>query len=110
MKTSTTIHVVTRFEGFHRWADAPLDVVFLRAFHRHVFNVRVYIPVTHDNRQVEFFQFKRKLDDYIKATLEGRQFELSCEQIAKLILETFPEATAVEVREDEENGAIVERV
>ena len=110
MKTSTTIHVVTRFEGFHRWKDAPEDVAFLRAFHRHVFNVRVYIAVTHDNRQVEFFQFRRKLDDYIKATLAGREFELSCEQIAKMILEAFPQATAVEVKEDDENGAIVERV
>lgn len=110
MKTSTTLHVVTKFEAFHRWVDAPADVAFLRSYHRHVFNVRVYIPVTHDNRQVEFFQFRRKVDVYITTTLAGREFELSCEQIAKMILETFPEAVAVEVKEDDENGALVERV
>ena len=103
----TVVWVSTLFEGFHRWKDAPNDVAFLRSFHRHVFDVKLGIEVGDDNREVEFFQLKKKVDEYINKTFEGQQFEFSCEQIAKLLLTRFS-ASFVEVSEDGENGATVE--
>lgn len=103
---STRIYVRTEFEAFHRWKDAPDDVAFLRDYHRHVFKVRVDMDVSHGNRDIEFFQFKRKLDSFINKRFTGAHFEFSCEQIASYILKEF-NAFSVEVSEDGENGAVV---
>jgi hypothetical protein len=104
--TRTIVYVKTQFIGYHRWANAPDDVAFLRAYHRHVFHVKVGVEVTHGDREVEFFQFQRKVQDYISAEYEGRYFEKSCEMIAIDLLYRF-QAAMVEVSEDGENGAVV---
>ncbi len=103
----TIVWVGTMFEGFHRWVDAPDDVAFLRDYHRHIFEVRLGIAVTDTNREVEFFQLKRKVDGFILDNYEGRYFEFSCEQIAEVLLNEF-KADFVEVSEDGENGAIIQ--
>jgi len=108
---STQIYIQTRFEAQHRWVDAPEDVVFLRNWHRHVFHVKLGMPVKHDNRDIEFFQLKRLLDDYLESghpVLATKQFELSCEHIASLVLCRF-RGIYCEVSEDGENGAVVVR-
>jgi len=102
----TIVWVTTLFEGYHRWKDAPDDVEFLRSFHRHVFDVRLGVEVGDDNREVEFFQLKREIGEFINKTFEGNHFEFSCEQIAKQLLTKF-NASYVEVSEDGENGATV---
>ncbi len=102
----TIVWVSTIFEGFHRWLDAPEDVKFLRDYHRHIFEVRLGAEVIDANREVEFFQLKRKVDKFILDNYEGNRFEFSCEQIAEALLKEF-EADFVEVSEDGENGAIV---
>lgn len=107
MKSS--IFVTTTFVGFHRWLNAPDQVSFLRNFHRHIFHVRVEFPVTHDDRDLEFFIVKTKLDQYI-ATVIRRDDAGSCETIAQTIFDGFwmgaIRPTLVEVSEDSENGAI----
>lgn len=108
MRVKTTyIWVTTSFVGFHRWKDAPSEVEFLRHFHRHVFHVKLFVPVSHDNRDVEFLQLKDRLDAYLVLTFGGEGFEHSCEQIASMILDVYPHATRCEVSEDGENGATV---
>lgn len=108
--------VRTKFEALHRWKDAPLHVQFLRSYHRHIFHVTVYIDVDHNERQVEFFTFKTKLDEWIRNVFgpsygaEGlylHRLEFSCETMAEMILTQFEDATSVEVSEDGENGAHV---
>ena len=103
----TIVWVSTIFEGFHRWVNAPDDVSFLRDYHRHVFEVKLGIEVSNTDREIEFFQLKRKVDGFILDNYEGHQFEFSCEQIAEVLLKEF-KANFVEVSEDGENGAIVQ--
>ena len=104
--TRTMVWVTTSFIGYHRWRDAPEPVAFLRDFHRHVFHVKVMVEVTHDDRQIEFIMLKRELDNYLEENLAERQFDLSCEQIALILLREY-KANMVEVSEDGENGARV---
>lgn len=111
---STNIVVKTQFESLHQWPKAPNEVEFLRHPHRHIFHVKVTLPVNHDDRELEFFMVKKKVDEYIVGEINQRGFlgTMSCEQIALQILKyltviyTIPYAT-VEVFEDDENGAIV---
>jgi len=106
MKTKTIVWVSTLFEGCHRWLSAPNDVSFLRNYHRHIFDVKLGVEVTGDDREIEFFQLKRKVDKYINKQYEGKSFDFSCEMIAKQLLIIF-NACFVEVSEDGENGATV---
>lgn len=98
-------------EGFHQYPNAPEDVAFLRSLHRHVFHITVKIEQFHDNRDIEFFQFKRWLDDHID--LKAVDHSCSCEAIARIILEEigilYPKRfISVKVMEDNENGGMVE--
>jgi hypothetical protein len=104
----TTIWVTSRFAAFHRWVDAPKSTLFLRDFHRHVFHVKLSVRVSHQNRQVEFFDLKSRLEKYLDEMYVGKRFELSCEQIAADLLRRFS-ACWCEVSEDGENGAVVEQ-
>lgn len=103
------VWITTRFEAFHRWANAPDDVAFLRQYHRHMFHVKVWVPVTHSDRDVEFFQFKRKVELVIDAEFRDRQFDMSCEMIGERLLYCLPEAVGAEISEDGENGALVRK-
>ena len=105
MKT-IIVFVTSIFEAFHRWKDAPDDVSFLRDYHRHLFHIKVGIEVAHLNRNIEFFQFKRKLDLFLSENYESQSMEKSCEMIADEILTHF-DTSFVEVSEDGENGAII---
>ncbi len=104
---STIVWITTNFAAFHRWENAPEDVSFLRDWHRHIFHVKVEMDVSHDDRCIEFFQLKRKVDAFLRSEYEEKKFSYSCEMIAKAILKQF-KANAVEVNEDGENGARVE--
>ena len=67
MKEDTNyIWITTSMEGFHAYPDAPDEVAFLRNRHRHLFHFRVYIEVFHDDREIEFFMFKRDVEKMIK--------------------------------------------
>lgn len=104
---AVVVWVTDQFEGFHRWVIAPNGAAFLRAWHRHLFHVKMGVRVTGLDREVEFFMLKKllaeKLDKY-----RSQQFEASCEMIATDLLEHF-DAEFVEVSEDGENGAVVTR-
>lgn len=104
---SARIYIQTQFEAQHRWKDAPKAQEFLRNWHRHIFHVKVAFAVTHNERQIEFFEAKHRVDDFIRDNFAKRQFELSCEAIAEHLLIYF-RAQSVEVSEDGENGAVVE--
>jgi hypothetical protein len=100
--------ILCRFqvEGFHRWPEAPGDVVFLSYEHRHVFHVQATKEVAGDDREIEFISFGRRMRE---RTIEvyGQDFGArSCEQIARWLLEEF-DLYSCEVTEDGENGAIV---
>jgi hypothetical protein len=115
------IWVTFRKEGIHKYPAAatdPLlatgdeyDVSFLGVPHRHIFHFRVWIDVFHNDRDVEFIQFKRWLENlYAGGTLE-LNFK-SCEMIADdlyiQIADRYPgRAVWIEVAEDGENGCLI---
>lgn len=102
-----TIIVTTRFEGFHCWPAAPDEVAFLRSVHRHTFTVKAELKVTHDDRDQEFFMFRRLLDDKIEELKsDGAIVSWSCERWALELTRHFKLASC-EVWEDDENGARV---
>ena len=116
------IWVTFRKEGIHKYPAAATDpalatgdeydVSFLGVPHRHIFHFRVWIDVFHNDRDIEFIQFKRWLEKlYSGGTLE-LNFK-SCEMIADdLYLQIsgkYPNrAIHIEVSEDGENGALIQ--
>jgi len=115
MSTKMYIVVRTQFEGTHFWKDAPLEVDFLRAPHRHIFHVKVKLPVSHADRELEFFLVRRFLDGtiaklYPSFELKGKSCEMICEEILKAIQDKFgfKKDVSVSVSEDNENGSVVE--
>ena len=64
----TTKHITVKndFVGYHRYANAPEDVAFLRAWHRHHFIVKTSIPVNHNEREFEFFELQNKIKGYVE--------------------------------------------
>jgi hypothetical protein len=98
--------------GFHRWPDAPAGRDYLAARHRHLFHFRVELVVMHDDREVEFHDLldlaKARAAEFAEA--DARSCEHMARVVAGWICTTFGErACAVEVWEDKENGARIER-
>lgn len=111
---STSIWVTTQFRGFHCWPTAPDEVGYLRSLHRHVFNVKVHVAVSHDDRDVEFHLFQKQLEKIIAEQLIGSEdHSLSCEGMARIIMHELQKqdvrVSQVEVDEDGECGAIITR-
>ena len=109
----TYIIVRFSFEGFHFWKEAPIEVDFLKKPHRHIFYCEVKLPVTHDDRQLEFIGVKWFLQNAIKDLYNFDLGSRSCEMICKdLILAVqnrygLNKDITVSVYEDNENGALV---
>lgn len=100
--------VCRRLPGFHAWPEAPTAVSFLRARHRHLFTIKVKWVVG-ESRGVEFFLAQAEIEQALTIYpqgLHGYEFgSQGCEDIAAKLLELLPGAVAVEVWEDDENGA-----
>ena len=108
-------------EGIHKYPaaleDAKLatgdeyDVSFLGYPHRHIFHFRVAIEVFHDDRDIEFIQFKRWLTKlYNEATLQldYKSCEMIAEDLYKVISDLYPDrAVEIEISEDGENGCCI---
>lgn len=106
----TLIVVKSRFEAIHCWPDCPYeDVAFLRNPHRHEFHVTLKCEVSHDDRELEFIQSKRILEQILKEFFHQRDLgSLSCEMVAHKIYRFIPfreYIREIHVYEDGENGA-----
>ena len=115
------IWVTFRKEGIHMYPAAATDpalktgdmydVSFLGTPHRHIFHFKVYIQVHHDDRDIEFIQFKRWLEKcYADGTLELNY--KSCEMISRDLHATisarYPGREIwIDVSEDGENGCFI---
>jgi hypothetical protein len=123
MKTEFShIWVTFQKEGIHAYPAASTDeklatgdeydVSFLANPHRHMFHFKVYIEVFHDDRDIEFIQFKRWLENlYKEGTLQLDH--KSCEMIARDLQATitarYPGREIwIEVSEDGENGCFIQ--
>tara|TARA_R110000822_G_scaffold265793_1_gene389714 strand:+ start:447 stop:899 length:453 start_codon:yes stop_codon:yes gene_type:complete len=115
------IWVTFRKEGIHRYPAAATDpalatgdeydVSFLGVPHRHIFHFRVWIDVLHNDRDIEFIQFKRWLENLYKdgiLALDFKSCEMMSDDLYMQIATRFPDrAVWIEVAEDGENGALV---
>jgi len=111
----TYVQIKFVVEGWHAWKDAPIEVDSLKPRHRHLFVIRAKIPVSHDDRQLEFFLVKNFLQEaLLKRFPKGEFRSFSCEFLAKFVLEDImvnygiKKDITVSVSEDDENSAIVE--
>lgn len=116
------IEVTFQKEGIHRFpaaeADPNLatgdwdDVSFLAYPHRHMFHFNVRISVNHNDRDIEFIQFKRWLErQYQSGTIQVdyKSCEMLAEDLIDVISSRYPDRDmVVKVFEDGENGAILE--
>lgn len=108
-------------EGIHKYPAAledpklktgdEYDVSFLGHPHRHIFQFQVWISVTHNDRDIEFIQFKRWLENLYNKDILDLDYK-SCEMIAEdlhaKISERYPNREVwIEVSEDGENGALL---
>lgn len=114
MITRRSIFVTFQREGIHKYPAAATepklaDVSFLGYPHRHIFHFRVTIDVVHNDRDIEFIQFKRELEAlYGHGTLQMdfKSCEMLAEDLIDYISKAYPNrAIEVEVSEDGENGA-----
>ena len=109
------IYVTFQREGIHRYPEAATDpnladVAFLANEHRHIFHFNVAIEVFHNNRDIEFIQFKRWLESLYQSKLELNH--KSCEMISDELFETIASrypgrGIKITVSEDNENGATI---
>ena len=104
------VWITSQFEGFHKYPAAPEGVEFLKDEHRHIFKLKVWIEVFHNDRDVEFILFKR----FVQSSIQENKFDFkSCEMISddlqKLIATKYPKRDIkIEVSEDGENGSYKE--
>ena len=116
------IKVSFQKEGIHKFPGADTnpkyatgnwdDVSFVGYPHRHIFHFYVTLSVTHNDRDVEFIQFKRELERLFTKNVLHLDYQ-SCEMIAENLInyieEHYPNrGVRVEVYEDNENGAILD--
>ena len=116
------IWVTFQKEGVHMYPGADTDpklatgdwddVSFLGVPHRHIFHFRVGIEVFHNDRDIEFIQFKRWLENLYKEDILKLDYK-SCEMIADdmytHIANKYPRrGVVIEVSEDGENGCCIQ--
>lgn len=121
------IWVTFRKEGIHRYPAAATDptlctageydVSFLANAHRHIFHFRVSIDVFHNDRDIEFIQFKRWIESLYTAPnnnsssvleLDFKSCEMLADDLYDQIAQRYPDrAVEIEVSEDGENGCSI---
>ena len=115
------IFVTFQKEGIHKYPAAATDptlatgdeydVSFLATPHRHIFHFNVAIEVFHNDRDIEFIQFKRWLENLYKGgTLElnYKSCEMISDDLYEQIATRYPDRNIeITVSEDNENGATI---
>jgi hypothetical protein len=113
------IWVTFQKEGIHKYPAAltdqalatgdEYDVSFLGYPHRHIFHFKIWISVVHDDRDIEFIQFKRWLENLYAQSILQLDYK-SCEMMSNDLYDTiskkYPNRDIwIEVSEDGENGS-----
>jgi hypothetical protein len=126
-KVNRSIWVTFKKEGIHKYPaalDDPKlatgdwdDVSFLGIPHRHIFHFRVRIEVFHNDRDIEFIQFKRWLErlyngqgasDGEVLVLNHRSCEMIADELYEMISNKYPgRFVEISVAEDNENGCSI---
>ena len=122
VRPNKMIWVTFNKEGMHKYPAAltdpnlatgdEYDVSFLGYPHRHIFHFKVWIGVTHDDRDIEFIQFKRWLENLYKEgtlQLDYKSCEMMSGDLYDTISNKYPNREVwIEVSEDGENGSFIQ--
>ena len=122
-----SIWVTFSKEGIHKYPAALTDpnlatgdwddVSFLGYPHRHIFHFKVWLEVFHDDRDVEFIQFKRWMERLYAEVdsstsvlqLDYKSCEMIADDLASEIQAMYPGRwLKISVAEDNENGCEME--
>lgn len=109
------IWVAFQREGIHKYPAALedpnlADVSFLGYPHRHIFHFRVSISVLHNDRDIEFIQFKRWCESLFSSNnavlaLDYKSCEMIADELYNQINLRYPgRHVIISVSEDNENG------
>ena len=124
------IWVTFQKEGIHKYPAAltdpalatgdEYDVSFLGYPHRHIFHFRVWINVQHNDRDIEFIQFKRWLVSLYQSnsgsndsqgsvlSLDYKSCEMMSDDLYDIISKKYPGREIwIEISEDGENGSFI---
>jgi hypothetical protein len=112
------IWITFRKEGIHKYPAALedpklADVSFLGYPHRHIFHFRVSISVFHNDRDIEFIQFKRWCEALYNNSdavleLDYKSCEMIADDLYRQINLRYPgRHVIIEVSEDGENGCSI---
>ena len=115
------IWVTFQREGIHKYPGADTDpklatgdeydVSFLGYPHRHIFHFKVAIQVFHNDRDIEFIQFKRWLENSFRdgvMQLDHKSCEMISDELYMYIANRYPNRDIeITVSEDGENGATI---
>jgi len=123
IRPNKMIWVTFRKEGIHKYPAAATDpdlatgdeydVSFLANPHRHIFHFRVWLSVTHNDRDVEFIQFKRWLEKLYSSnegvlSLDYKSCEMMSDELHTHISQKYPSREIwIEISEDGENGSFI---
>ena len=123
VRPNKMIWVTFRKEGIHKYPAAledpslatgdEYDVSFLGYPHRHIFHFRVWINVLHNDRDIEFIQFKRWLESLYNGqgavlSLDYKSCEMMSDDLYDIINKKYPDREVwIEVSEDGENGSFI---
>ena len=113
------IWITWQKEGIHKYPaaltdPALADVQFLGYPHRHIFHFRVWIDVFHNDRDLEFIQFKRWCESLYNGhgavlSLDHKSCEMMADDLYIQIASRYPgRVVHIEVSEDGENGALIQ--
>ena len=114
-----SIWITFEKEGIHKYPGADTDpryatgdwddVSFLGYPHRHTFYFRINIEVFHNDRDIEFIQFKRWIENmYADGTmkLDYKSCEMMSDDLYMAITKKYPgRKIEIDVSEDGENGS-----
>ena len=130
IRPNKMIWVTFQKEGIHKYPAAltdpalatgdEYDVSFLGHPHRHIFHFRVWISVQHNDRDIEFIQFKRWLISLYQSNsgsngsqssvleLDYKSCEMMSDDLFDVISKKYPGREIwIEVSEDGENGSFI---
>ena len=130
VRPNKMIWVTFRKEGIHKYPAAltdpalatgdEYDVSFLGYPHRHIFHFRVWINVLHNDRDIEFIQFKRWLESLYNGntgnnnnqgavlSLDYKSCEMMSDDLHDIISKKYPGREIwIEISEDGENGSFI---
>lgn len=114
MNKQTMIWITFQKEGIHCYPAAATipelsEQRYLASPHRHIFHFKVAIEVFTDDRDIEFIQFKRWVENQYRGdilTLDYKSCEMISDDLYEVITAKYPNRDIrIEVSEDGENGS-----